>query len=115
MKLSRQQALIMDALCQHVEGCETDRRGTCMRHMRVGGYRYTERVRELRAKLNPIGRDIVARQIGRGHFHYSIQAITPHPGAEVVSTTQPEVPKAGQSELFKAHRVGNVMFEKPGT
>lgn len=108
MKLSRQQSLIVDALKQHADGCESDPRGTCMRHLVKCGYRYTERVRELRKKGFPI----IAVQIGRGHFHYLIDVslfrtdiLT---AAESLVTERTEDP-----QLFNVKRVGEASFEVP--
>lgn len=83
-----------------------------MRHIRQGGYRYTERIRELRVKLKPEGVDIIARQIGRGHFHYSIENIQPQ-GAAVALQANAE--PARDPVLFKARHVGNLVREEPST
>ncbi len=108
MHLSRQQSLIVDALKQHTGGCEADPRGTCMRHLVKCGYRYTERVRELRKKGFPI----VAVQIGRGHFHYLCDApLSKIAFPQVVVSLVTE--RNEDPQLFNVRRVGEAAFEVP--
>jgi len=78
-----------------------------MRHMLVGGFRYTERVRECRKKGYPIS----VVQIGRGHFHYFLGV--PNPPEEKAAPTSLSAPSPSAPELITARRVGNLVREEP--
>ena len=107
MKLSPQQSLVLDALREHTEGCETSPGGCCMRWLNKCGYRYGERVHELRKK----GYQIPIVQVGRGHWHYFLGEGPVSQEAPSISPPKKVAPQA-ESALFTARRIGNVVREE---
>lgn len=123
--LSRQQTLILEALRAHRDGCESDPKNCCMRWLNAVGYRYTERVRELRKK----GFEIIAVRIGQGHFHYFLGKETPEIESPPVVEKPPLLPTTvpgpvgsacvqtavsnGNPQLFDVLRIGELSLEVP--